>query len=208
MLRMNLQFFSTPDDGGGTGDPAPTDNPGGNNDPSGTGNPETKPEDTKTFTQDDVNSIAAREAKKAQEKLFKELGIEDFDNAKEGMKKFQEWQEAQKTDAEKQAEKLQNLEKDSLEKDKTIKTLEARLSARNAGVVADSVEDVVALAERLVSEETSIDDAIKQVIEKYPHFAEEPKEEEPGKPSISTGTHSRKSPTNLDPFQAKLDKYK
>src|SRR5690625_6266165 len=54
-----------------------------------------------TFSQEDVNNIVAREAKKAQEKLLKQLGIEDFDNAKEGFQKFQEWQESQKTEAEK-----------------------------------------------------------------------------------------------------------
>src|SRR5690606_41968312 len=58
----------------------------------------------KLFTQEDVNRIAAREAKEAQEKLLKQLGIEDFESAKEGLQKFREWQEAQKTEAEKQAE--------------------------------------------------------------------------------------------------------
>src|SRR5690625_276890 len=44
-----------------------------------------KAEETKTFTQEDVNNIATKEARKAQEKVFKELGIEDFENAKEGL---------------------------------------------------------------------------------------------------------------------------
>src|SRR5699024_11482394 len=67
---------------------------------------------TKTFTQEDVNNIATKEARKAQEKVFKELGIEDFENAKEGFQKFQEWQESQKTEAQKQAEQLETLEKE------------------------------------------------------------------------------------------------
>ena len=61
----------------------------------------------KLFRQEDVNNIVAREAKKAQEKLLKQLGIDDFDSAKEGLEKFREWQESQKTEAEKQAEQLQ-----------------------------------------------------------------------------------------------------
>src|SRR5690625_5061905 len=63
------------------------------------------------FKQEDVNNIVAKEAKKAQEKLLKQLGIDDFKSAKEGMEKFREWQDAQKTEAEKQAEQLQKLER-------------------------------------------------------------------------------------------------
>jgi hypothetical protein len=194
---MNLQYFAADTGGGagGTGDPAPSDNPGGQEPPAPKGNTgepkDDKPED-KTFTQEDVNNIAAKEARKAQEKLFKELGIEDFENAKDGFKKFQEWQEAQKTDAEKQAEKLQNLEKESLQDKETISSLTAQVSAMKAGVNAEFVEDVVALAQLQVTEDVTIDDAIKKVTEKYPHFLGEGSEE-PGKPSISTGNHSRKS---------------
>lgn len=193
LLRLNLQHFAE-------GDPPPTDPPAGDPvDPPGGGtDPVDPPADPdKSFTQDDVNNIAAREAKKAQEKLFKELGIEDFENAKEGMAKFQEWQDAQKTDAEKQAEKLGQLEKSHADTQAENATLKAQISAVKVGVNADSVEDVVALAERQVTEDVTIEDAIKQVIEKYPHFAGEA-QEEGGKPRISTGKHSTKPTPEVD----------
>jgi hypothetical protein len=44
--------------------------------------------EVKTFTQDEVNSIAAKEAKKAQEKFRKQLGFDDFKNAKDGFSKY------------------------------------------------------------------------------------------------------------------------
>jgi hypothetical protein len=59
------------------------------------------------------------------------------------------------------------------------------------GVKAESVEDVIALAERLVNDETTIDDAIKQVIEKYPYFAESVNEAEEQKPKFTTGQHTK-----------------
>src|SRR5690606_25432631 len=62
------------------------------------------------FYQEDINNIVARKVKKAQEKMLKQLGIEDFQSAKEGLQKFREWQDAQKTEAEKQAERLKELE--------------------------------------------------------------------------------------------------
>lgn len=168
MMAMNLQYFAADNGGnGGSGDPDPEK---AGSETTGTDKPEDKSENGKTFTQEDVNSIAAKEAKKAQEKLFKELGIEDFDNAKEGLQKFKEWQDSQKTEAEKQQEALQSLQGEKEVLTKTVSQLEAQISAMKAGVSGDSVEDVIALAERLVTEDTTIDKAIEQVIEKYPQF--------------------------------------
>ncbi len=204
LLNVNLQFFAA--DGGagagasggtgegGEGNQGSGTNPGGqgtNEGNGGTGDG-TPPEGDKTFTQEDVNNIAAKEARKAKEQFLKELGIEDFENAKEGMKKFQEWQDAQKTDAEKQAEKLTNLEKTHAETQAENETLKAQISAVKAGVKTDSVEDVVTLAKNLVGDNVDMDAAIKQVMEKYPHFAaEEQTEGQP--PKFSTGTHSKKT---------------
>lgn len=192
-LPLDLQYFSTDPSGGAepNGGTDPGANPGGQDpkgQPGGTGDPEPTPGE-KTFTQEDVNNVVTKEARAAQEKLLKQLGIEDFDNAKEGMKKFQEWQDAQKTDAEKQAEKLGQLEQTHADVQSENETLKAQISAAKAGVTTDAVEDVVLLANSLVSDEVDIDTAIKQVIEKYPHFAEETQEE--GKPGFSKGVHSR-----------------
>lgn len=202
LLRLNLQYFAA--DGGGAGagvegNQDPNNDPGGQgtDDLGGTGDG-TPPEDDKTFTQEDVNNIATKEARKAQEKLFKELGIEDFESAKEGMAKFQEWQESQKTDAEKQEEKLTNLEKDHASVSAENNTLKAQISAMKAGVVADSVEDVVALAERLVTDDVDMDSAIQEVIKKYPHFAEVQEVDSEGKPRISTGKHSKQTSTEAE----------
>ena len=162
-----------------------------------------------TFTQEDVNNIAAREAKKAQEKLFKELGIEDFEDAKEGMSKFQEWQDAQKTEAEKRDEKLEALEKDHLSIKSENEFLKAQLTASSKGVTPEAISDVVTLAQNLVSEEVDMGAAIDQVIEKYPHFADVQEEVEVTKPFFSSGEHSTSGGKKFaDPFQAKLDKYK
>src|SRR5690625_3288977 len=91
----------------------------------------------RVFKQEDVNNIVAKESKKATEKLLKELGIDDFENAKDGLAKFKEWQESQKTEAEKQQELLENLtsEKESLSKENN--SLKAQLSALKQGVIAE-----------------------------------------------------------------------
>src|SRR5690606_12545213 len=100
-----LQFFNEP--------PAPEETPPAGGEPPVPPVPpvETPPATPdKTFTQTDVNNLVAKESKTAQEKLLKKLGIEDFDSAKDGLEKFKQWQEDQKTDAEKQSEALKEYE--------------------------------------------------------------------------------------------------
>ncbi|PWU66573.1 hypothetical protein [Gracilibacillus dipsosauri] len=160
----------------------------------------------KVFKQEDVNNIVAKETKKVQEKILKGLGIEDFENAKEGMKQFKEWQESQKTEAQRQQEQFEALSKEKESLTSKNQSLEAQLSALKQGVNSDSVEDVVALAERLVNDDVTMDDAIKQVVEKYPHFAGGVEEEEP-KPSFTLGQHKKISNGKNDPFADKLAKY-
>lgn len=183
-LPLNLQFFA---EDGESGDQTPTEQSGEQEQTNETGTATEKAEE-KLFRQEDVNNIVAREAKKAQEKLLKELGIDDFNNAKEGLQKFREWQESQKTEQEKQQEKLQELQTNNETLASENANLKAQLAGVKQGVKADSVEDVIALAERLVNDETTIDDAIKQVIEKYPQFAQD---EEEQKPNFTQGNHSK-----------------
>ncbi|WP_342045924.1 hypothetical protein [Bacillus sp. OTU530] len=196
-LRLNLQFFAE-------GDPVPNDPPAdpapNPTPPPSSGGTDPTPQDPpKTFSQDDVNSIAAKEAKKAQEKLLKQLGIEDFNSAKEGLQKFKEWQESQKSEAEKQVEQLKQLETNFSKTQGENETLKSHLSAMKAGVNAESIEDVVTLAKNLVSDEVDMDQAIQKVLEKYPHFKqqEQPKPEDK-KPSFSAGQHQKQPASEMD----------
>jgi hypothetical protein len=215
-LRLNLQFFSDPNggnepnggnvpDGGNTpNDNQPNDNP--NNTPNNT--PNNQPNDTqKTFTQEDVNNIVAREIKKTQEKLLKQLGIDDFNSAKEGLQKFKEWQESQKTEAQKQAERLQQLEQQFQTAQQEKEALAAQLAAVKAGVHADYVEDVVVLAQRMVNDDTTMEEAIAKVLEKYPHFKQaqqEPQQDQ--KPTFTTGQHSKQPQSELEKWLSAFKK--
>lgn len=194
LLKLNLQYFAEADTGGSEGEQTEQ---------------QEEQQDTKTFTQEDVNNIVARESKKATEKLLKSLGFEDVKNAKDGLQKLQEWQESQKTEQQKQTEALEKYQKD-LEATKAEKELtELKLEAFVAGAKAESIDDVLLLAKARVSDEVSKQDAIKQVLEAYPHFKQgqtEQKEEKPSVPTFSTGTTKPGNSTN-DPFASKLAKY-
>ena len=118
----------------------------------------TEKEEVKTFTQDEVNAMLAKEKKKMP--------------SKEDLKAFNEWKESQKTESEKQ-----------LEKDKKIEALEKQLTyAENKSVVAnagvDSKFQKFVLSE--VSEiEGDFEDNLKDYLKENPQFliskAETPK---------------------------------
>ena len=103
----------------------------------------------KTFTQEEVNAMLAKEKKKMP--------------SKEDMKAFNEWKESQKTETEK-----------SLEKDKKIETLEKQLAyAENKSVVAnagvDSKFQKFVLSE--VSEiEGDFEDNLRYYLKENPQF--------------------------------------
>lgn len=211
--RLDLQFFAGEGDNGDQGDGGqnpPTD--GGTtkqtNEPPVDGKPENKTktdppvnnvnddndDDEKPIPQWKVNKIVTREVRKAQEDLLRQLGIDDFESAKEGLQKFREWQDAQKSREEKQLEQFKKAEQQVTEFQTENAKLKAQIAALKAGVKSDSLEDVIVLANNLVDEDTSIDEAIQRVLKKYPQFKQttEPAEGEgEKKPKFSSGNHQK-----------------
>ena len=159
-------------------------------------------EPSKSFTQEDVNGLVAKEAKKAQEKLLKQLGIEDFNSAKEGLAKFREYQESQKTEAEKQAEQLATYQQQAQQAAEEAQALKAQLSALKANVNPDYLDDVLLLAKS--KEADSIDEAIASVLERHPHFAAvQPEAQASQAPRFTSGQHKKDS-GDTDAFVAAL----
>lgn len=148
----------------------------------------------KTFSQEDVTRISTKEHKSGYSKAIKDLGFSDVETAKTALAEYAKWQESQKSEADKQAEALTAKDKELANVQAENKILASKLAALSKGVNADAVDDVIALAERLVTDDVSIDDAIGQVLAKYPQFGkQEPVEEKkptitvPGNPSAQNG---------------------
>ncbi|MFM0876516.1 hypothetical protein [Streptococcus suis] len=138
----------------------------------------------KTFSQEDVTRISTKEHKSGYSKAIKDLGFSDVETAKNALAEYAKWQESQKSEADKQAEALTAKDKELANAQAENKILASKLAALSKGVNADAVDDVIALAERLVADDVSIDDAIGQVLAKYPQFGkQEPVEEK--KPTIT-----------------------
>lgn len=161
---------------------------------------QTQEQPVKTFTQEEVTGLVAKESRKAQEKIFKSLGFEDIKSAKEGLQQLKEWKDSQKSEAEKQSEALAAKEKELELALSDKKNLEAKLSALTLGVNAESVDDVITLSARLVSDEVSIEDAIGQVLQKYPQFGRKMEQAEEKKPTFSAGGNPTAGTNQEDAF--------
>lgn len=123
---------------------------------------ENNQQEDKAFTQDDLNRVGTKEHSKGYNKAVKDLGFDDVESAKDALKAFKEWKESQKSESEKQTEILNAKDKELEEARANNKALNAKLAAMSLGVNAESIDDVIALSERLVTDETSIEDAIKR----------------------------------------------
>ena len=165
----------TDQDQQGSGDPNPSDKTG---------------DEDKSFTQDQVNGIVAKENRKFQEKLLNQLGVENFDNTKEGIEKYQEWQQQQLTEQQRLEQQQQKLQDQVNAKDEENASLKAQISAMSKGVNGEYLSDVITLAKSYVTDDTDLEQALDQVIKKFPHFSNVENTQHDGhKPRFTDGNH-------------------
>ena len=154
ILKMNLQLLAGEGEAGNEQNPDNGGSEGGGTDP-------------KTYTQEELDALL-NDAKK------------DLPSEEE-LTKFKEWQESQKTESQKQNEKLEAETKARKEAEDKVGTLEAKVSCLSKGVKADCVDDAITLAKIMVTDTLSIDQAIDKVLEKHPSFkTSESEKEVPG----------------------------
>lgn len=195
LLPLNLQFFA--DDDGGSDDKDSDDDKDSGDDQDDKDSDDKKSDNDKKFSQEDVSNIAAREAKKAQEKLLKQLGVKDVKSAKDGLAEFKKLQDEQKTEAQKALDANKDLKETNETLSNENETLKAQLAALKQGTNSDSLDDVILLAKGYVNEDTDVDTAIEKVLEKYPHFKAvqednkdgKKKEDKKKKPKFSDSEH-------------------
>ncbi|MBC1459066.1 hypothetical protein [Listeria newyorkensis] len=107
----------------------------------------------------------------SKEDFLKDLGVENEDALKEQMKAYKEFQDSQKTEADKQAEALQAAQDEATRISNESAAKDWQIAALKNGVTDDSLSDVIALAEKL--DEKDPTKAIQTVLEKYPFFGKE-----------------------------------
>lgn len=156
------------------------------NEPKTDSNNTTQATEEKTFTQAEVDKmIKERLAREKKNQL-----------PKEELEAYKAWKESQKTEEEKKNEALENAEKARIAAEEKAAALEAKVTALSKGVKSDSVDDVVILAKALVTDEVTIEQAIDKVLEKYPSFKGEQKQEE--NKGFKIGAEGQKQKENSD----------
>ena len=139
----------------------------GNNDKPGTGS-----QSRKTFTQEDVNALLKKEKESAKKALLKELGVEDAKSAKDGLTKYKEILERDKTDAQKAQDTAAAETKARETAEKRALLAEAKVEVLSAGCKPEYLDDVITLAMIKVTDDKDLAAVVKEMKEntKYSAF--------------------------------------
>lgn len=133
---------------------------------------EQKQNQQKTFTQEEVSKMMATEKNQGRMSVLKELGVEDAKTAKEGLAKYKEYLDAQKTEAQKAADQAASEKAAREAAEQKASLLENKLSLVSLGVKSEFVDDVLLIASSKASDSKPFADVVSEmkVDEKYKPF--------------------------------------
>lgn len=151
-------------------------------------NAEPQTETQRTFTQEDLNRIAAQEKRQGMASALKALGFEDEKSAQEWIKKQREIEDSKKDEATKALEKLQLEKQAKAEAEKKADLLEKRFKVVASGAPADKADDVVLLATAKMTDGKTFEECLEDLKKTYPMFFEA------GTATGSTGTGTGGTP--------------
>lgn len=131
----------------------------------------------------DPNSNTPAQNTKSKTEPQKSAEKDDTPSVEE-LAAFRKWQESQKSDAEKQAAAIGKAEKARLAAEERAAAAELKLTAMSKGVSVEALSDVIALAKTKITDKVTAEQAIDEIINKYPAFTES------AKPGITTGVRT------------------
>lgn len=119
----------------------------------------------KTFTQEQVNAMMAREKQQGAASVYNKLGIDPTDDA--AVRMFKAFIESQKTEADKQKEQNDAQQAKIVAAEERARIAEAKAEAMKLGAKSEYVDDIVALALTKVTENTDAKSVIEDFKSKY-----------------------------------------
>lgn len=192
MFKIPMQFFADPDDDDKNKDGQGNDgqnndgqsndgqNKSGSNDDSAKG----KKSEEKTFNQEQVNKMMAKEKNQGRNAVYNELGINPKDEKQ--IEAIKAYIESQKTDAQKATEKALAEEKALKEAEDRVRIAEAKAEVMMLGIKTQFVDDAVTLALAKTSDDRDIKSVLAEFKTKYPVWFET--EEDKKKQAKGTGS--------------------
>lgn len=115
----------------------------------------------KIFTQAELDKIVTERIAREKAKL----------PTKEELAEYRKWRDENKTAEEKTTEEINAANAARTAAEQRAADYEAKYTALNKGVKSEAVEDVIALARVKVSDSVTLEQAIDEVVKKYPQFA-------------------------------------
>lgn len=137
-----------------------------NNNPDNSSNNE--PE--RVFTQAELNKLLKVEKEKSKAALLKELGVSDFNTAKDGLAKYLQSVEDSKSDLQKAQEANAQMSEELKEKNGKVAFLQASFDAISCGVNPTVVSDIIPIVLAKVTEENDVKSVIEDM-KKNPAFS-------------------------------------
>lgn len=197
IFKISMQFFAE-DDNKTNGDDGANDNSnnssndsntdGGNKNSTGSTEGDKK---EKTFTQEQVNRMMAKEKNQGRNAVYNELGINPKDTKQ--IEALKAYLESQKTDAQKEAEKQIAADAAIKEAEERVKLAEAKAEAMMLGIKSQFVEDAVTLA-LSKSDDRDVKSILSEFKTKYSVWFEDEEGTKPkGTGSSLKGTQANKS---------------
>lgn len=182
--RISFQFFAGEDPGENSGNQNAQQN---TQNQQGQQNQQQNTQQQGTqYTQEQLNTMMANEKRTARQALLKSLGIElkEGEKYEDAIKRVKTTLDAGKTQAQLDAEAKTKAEGERDEANKKVSALETKVAALSAGVKPEFLEDVITLAQAQVLAGRTLEDALKNLKEKYPVlFGETEKDKGTGNPN-------------------------
>lgn len=153
---MNLCSFAPDEDGSG----------GEGGDPDGDNKP------AKTFTQEELNRIAAQEKRQGAASTLKELGFDKLEDAKAAIEAYNKQKQANMTEIERMQQERAEEAKKVKEAEEKAEFVEQKFVAVAAGCSTNNAADVVMLAKSRMTDGKTFEDALEEIKEQYPQMFE------------------------------------
>lgn len=128
--------------------------------------------ESKTFSQEDVNRIAAREKQQGIAAALKALGFESTEDAKKAIENWRKSEDDKKTETQKANEAKEAAEKAKVDSDNRATFAEHKFAVVKAGAKPENAEDIVLLATAKMNDSTDFDAAVEVVKKAYPTLFE------------------------------------
>lgn len=154
---LSLRMFEGEGNGGaGGGEPGAGEGGDNNNNPP------------KTFTQEDLNRIAAQEKRQGVSSILKALGFESEEDAKKYVDTKRKEDNDKKGDLEKAQEEKAAAEAAQKAAEKQTALIEKKYKVAAMGVPKDNIDDIVVLASAKESDDKTFDQALEEIKKSYP----------------------------------------